>query len=132
MPSRDRLKVRGGRKIDSTIPHDGMSGSDDDDFPLPSSTKVPRPSEEARARKSRRIARKVGEAGPSGWKHNEEGDERDLVPPSDIEEYEEWKETRDRDRGVREMTASSRTVTPARESSRSHVSGNDCVQDNHL
>ena len=46
------------------------------------------------ARKSRRIARKVGEAGPSGWKHDEEGDERDLVPPSDVEEYEEWEQRR--------------------------------------
>lgn len=44
-----------------------------------------------RHRKSRRIARKTGQAGPSGWKHDIEGDGRDLVPPSDVEEYEEWK-----------------------------------------
>lgn len=45
-------------------------------------------------RKSRRIARKTGQAGPSGWKHDDKGDGRDLVPPSDVEEYEEWKERR--------------------------------------
>lgn len=53
-------------------------------------------------RKSRRIARKVGEAGPSGWKHAEDGDERDLVPPSDVEEYEIWKKERAENRERRE------------------------------
>lgn len=58
---------------------------------------------EGRRRKSRRIARTHGiDPGPSGWRRfgsssdgDDDGvDERDLIPPSDDEEYEAWKAMR--------------------------------------
>ena len=97
-------------------------------MPLRSSQRVPRGATQLRStadraqttvaqRKSRRIARKAGEPGPSGWKHVEDGDERDLVPPSDVEEYEAWK----RDRaGARQMDDLS--SSPLERSSTAHGS----------
>ncbi len=87
-----------------------------------------------KARKSRRLARRVGEPGPSGWKHaegeGESGTEMDLVPPSDVEEYEEWSRmkgsskgrSRQRRRGSIDGSRSSMEVDTLEDSSLRYVS----------
>ncbi|ORX37221.1 Mus7/MMS22 family-domain-containing protein [Kockovaella imperatae] len=48
-----------------------------------------------RKRSRHRISSRIEDrAGPSGWKHADEGDERDLVPPSDDEEYMIWRQVK--------------------------------------
>ena len=57
-------------------------------------------------RKSRRIALKLGEPGPSGWTHSDDGDERNLIPPSDDDEYEDWRVQRESSRSRRQSSGS--------------------------
>ena len=64
------------------------------------------PSSSPVRKKARRSARVARRAGPSGWKHADAGDERDLVPPSDDEEFEAWQ----RDKQARQIVVPAKAV----------------------